>query len=116
MQGIPWNGTKNPLWLTERVFRSTLKRTLAAFLPWGALGIDVVLECTGFYTSKEKAQVHIDAGAKKVLISAPAGNDLPTIVYGVNHEILKAEDNIISGASCTTKLSGTYGKGFKRVK
>ena len=71
-------------------------------LPWGELGIDVVLECTGFYTSKEKSQAHIDAGAKKVLISAPAGNDLPTIVYGVNHETLKADDNIISGASCTT--------------
>ena len=79
-------------------------------LPWGELGIDVVLECTGFYTSKEKAQAHIDAGAKKVLISAPAGNDLPTIVYGVNHEILKAEDNIISGASCTTNCLAPMAK------
>ena len=74
----------------------------AAELPWGKLGVDVVLECTGFYTSKAKAQAHIDAGAKKVVISAPAGNDLPTIVYNVNHNILTKEDNIISAASCTT--------------
>ena len=79
-------------------------------LPWGELGIDVVLECTGFYTSKEKSQAHIDAGAKKVLISAPAGNDLPTIVYGVNHATLKAEDNIISGASCTTNCLAPMAK------
>lgn len=79
-------------------------------LPWGELGIDVVLECTGFYTSKEKSQAHIDAGAKKVLISAPAGNDLPTIVYGVNHETLKADDNIISGASCTTNCLAPMAK------
>ena len=79
-------------------------------LPWKALDIDVVLECTGFYTSKEKAQAHIDSGAKKVLISAPAGNDLPTIVYGVNHETLKAEDNIISGASCTTNCLAPMAK------
>ena len=71
-------------------------------LPWGKLGVDVVLECTGFYTSKDKAQAHVNAGAKKVVISAPAGNDLPTIVYNVNHEQLTAEDNIISAASCTT--------------
>ena len=70
--------------------------------PWGELGVDVVLECTGFYTSKDKAQAHIDAGAKKVVISAPAGNDLPTIVYNVNHNTLKPEDKIISAASCTT--------------
>ena len=74
----------------------------AAELPWGELGVDVVLECTGFYTSKAKSQAHIDAGAKKVVISAPAGNDLPTIVFGVNEGTLKAEDNIISAASCTT--------------
>lgn len=79
-------------------------------LPWGKLGVDVVLECTGFYTSKEKSQAHIDAGAKKVLISAPAGNDLPTIVYGVNHETIKAEDNIISGASCTTNCLAPMAK------
>ena len=74
----------------------------AAELPWGQLDVDVVLECTGFYTSKAKAQAHIDAGAKKVVISAPAGNDLPTVVFGVNEGILKAEDTIISAASCTT--------------
>ena len=71
-------------------------------LPWGELGVDVVLECTGFYTSKAKAQAHINAGAKKVVISAPAGKDLPTIVFNVNHDILTADDNIISAASCTT--------------
>ncbi len=70
--------------------------------PWGELGVDVVLECSGFYTSKEKAQAHINAGAKKVVISAPAGNDLPTIVYNVNHTTLTKEDTIISAASCTT--------------
>ena len=70
--------------------------------PWGELGVDVVLECTGFYTSKEKSMAHIAAGAKKVVISAPAGNDLPTIVYNVNHNVLKPEDQVISAASCTT--------------
>ena len=70
--------------------------------PWGQLGVDVVLECTGFYTSKEKAMAHVEAGAKKVVISAPAGNDLPTIVYNVNHKTLKPEDQVISAASCTT--------------
>lgn len=74
----------------------------AADLPWGELGVDVVLECTGFYVSKAKSQAHIDAGAKKVVISAPAGNDLPTIVYSVNENTLTAEDTIISAASCTT--------------
>ena len=74
----------------------------ASKLPWGELGVDVVLECTGFYTSKAKAQAHVDAGAKKVVISAPAGNDLPTVVFGVNEGILTAEDKIISAASCTT--------------
>ena len=71
-------------------------------LPWKELDIDVVLECTGFFTSKEKSQAHIDAGAKKVIISAPAGNDLKTIVYGVNENTLTSDDNIISAASCTT--------------
>ena len=80
--------------------------------PWGELGIDVVLECTGFYTSKAKSQAHIDAGAKKVVISAPAGNDLPTIVYNVNHESLTAEDNIISAASCTTNCLAPMAKGL----
>ena len=70
--------------------------------PWGELKVDVVLECSGFYTSKEKAQAHINAGARKVVISAPAGNDLPTIVYNTNHKTLKASDTIISAASCTT--------------
>ena len=73
--------------------------------PWGELDVDVVLECSGFYTSKAKAQAHINAGAKKVVISAPAGNDLKTIVYNVNHETLTAEDNIISAASCTDRKS-----------
>ena len=71
-------------------------------LPWKKLDVDVVLECTGFFTSKEKASAHIKAGAKKVIISAPAGNDLKTIVYGVNEGILDANDQVISAASCTT--------------
>ncbi len=71
-------------------------------LPWGEIGVDVVLECTGFYCSKEKSQAHIDAGAKKVVISAPAGSDLKTIVYSVNENTLTADDTIISAASCTT--------------
>ena len=79
-------------------------------LPWGDLDVDVVLECTGFYTSKAKAQAHINAGAKKVVISAPAGSDLPTIVYNVNHETLTAEDNIISAASCTTNCLAPFTK------
>ena len=81
-------------------------------LPWGDLDVDVVLECTGFYTSKAKAQAHINAGAKKVVISAPAGSDLPTIVYNVNHETLTAEDNIISAASCTTNCLAPMAKGL----
>jgi glyceraldehyde 3-phosphate dehydrogenase len=82
----------------------------AAELPWKELGVDVVLECTGFYVSKEKSQAHIDAGAKKVIISAPAGNDLPTIVYGVNEGTLKASDTIISAASCTTNCLAPMAK------
>ena len=82
----------------------------AADLPWGKLDVDVVLECTGFYTSKAKAQAHIDAGAKKVVISAPAGNDLPTIVYNVNHKSLTPEDKIISAASCTTNCLAPMAK------
>ena len=78
------------------------KETDANNCPWGALDVDVVLECSGFYTSKDKAQAHINAGAKKVVISAPAGNDLPTVVYNVNHDVLTKEDTIISAASCTT--------------
>ncbi len=82
----------------------------AVNLPWGEIGVDVVLECTGFYTSKEKAAAHIQAGAKKVVISAPAGKDLPTIVYGVNEGTLTAEDNIISAASCTTNCLAPMAK------
>ncbi|MBE6872001.1 MAG: type I glyceraldehyde-3-phosphate dehydrogenase [Ruminococcaceae bacterium] len=78
--------------------------------PWGALDVDVVLECTGFYTSKEKASAHIEAGAKKVVISAPAGNDLPTIVFNVNNNTLTAEDKIISAASCTTNCLAPMAK------
>lgn len=79
-------------------------------LPWGEIGVDVVLECTGFYTTKEKAQAHIDAGAKKVVISAPAGKDLPTVVFGVNENILTKEDKIISAASCTTNCLAPMAK------
>ena len=82
----------------------------AANLPWGEIGVDVVLECTGFYTSKEKASAHIAAGAKKVVISAPAGKDLPTIVYGVNEGTLTADDKIISAASCTTNCLAPMAK------
>ena len=82
----------------------------AADCPWGELGVDVVLECTGFYCSKEKSMAHITAGAKKVVISAPAGNDLPTVVFGVNNEILTAEDQIISAASCTTNCLAPMAK------
>ena len=82
----------------------------AAELPWGEIGVDVVLECTGFYTSKAKAQAHIDAGAKHVIISAPAGNDLPTIVYNVNHQSLTSDDKIISAASCTTNCLAPMAK------
>ncbi|API90184.1 type I glyceraldehyde-3-phosphate dehydrogenase [Marinilactibacillus sp. 15R] len=74
----------------------------ASQLPWGDLGIDIVLECTGFYTSRDKSQAHLDAGAKRVLISAPAKGDLKTIVFGVNHESVQPEDQIVSAASCTT--------------
>ena len=79
-------------------------------LPWGEIGVDVVLECTGFYTSKAKAQAHLDAGAKKVVISAPAGNDLPTIVFSVNEKTLTADDKIISAASCTTNCLAPMAK------
>ena len=81
-----------------------------AELPWKELGVDVVLECTGFFASKAKSQAHIDAGAKKVVISAPAGNDLPTVVFGVNEKILKKEDTIISAASCTTNCLAPMAK------
>ena len=86
------------------------KEADASKLPWGKLGVDVVLECTGFYTSKEKSMAHINAGAKKVVISAPAGNDLKTIVYNVNHDTLTKDDNIISAASCTTNCLAPMAK------
>ena len=86
------------------------KESDANNLPWGELKVDVVLECTGFYTSKDKAMAHINAGARKVVISAPAGNDLPTIVYNVNHKELKASDQIISAASCTTNCLAPMAK------
>lgn len=79
-------------------------------LPWKDMGIDIVLECTGFFASKEKASTHIRAGAKKVLISAPAGDDLPTIVYGTNHETLTEKDDVISAASCTTNCLAPMAK------
>ena len=82
----------------------------ATKLPWGEIGVDVVLECTGFYTSKEKAKAHINAGAKKVVISAPAGNDLPTVVFGVNENVLTPEDTVISAASCTTNCLAPMAK------
>ena len=82
----------------------------AAELPWGEIGVDVVLECTGFYCSKEKSMAHINAGAKKVVISAPAGNDLKTIVFSVNNDTLTAEDQIISAASCTTNCLAPMAK------
>ena len=83
--------------------------------PWGDLDVDVVLECSGFYTSKAKAQAHINAGAKKVVISAPAGNDLPTIVYNVNHATLTPEDKIISAASCTTNCLAPMAKALNEL-
>ena len=86
------------------------KEADARNLPWGELGVDVVLECTGFYTSKEKSQAHIDAGAKKVVISAPAGDDLPTVVFSVNENILTKDDTIISAASCTTNCLAPMAK------
>lgn len=82
----------------------------ASKLPWSDLGIDVVVECTGFYVSKDKSQAHINAGAKKVVIYAPAGNDLPTVVFGVNEGVIKAEDKIVSAASCTTNCLAPMAK------
>lgn len=88
-------------------------------LPWGEHDVDIVLECTGFFCSKAKSQAHIDAGAKRVLISAPAGNDLPTIVYGVNHDKLTKDDHIVSGASCTTNCLAPMAKalnGYRELR
>ena len=84
-------------------------------LPWGELDVDVVLECTGFYTSKAKSEAHIKAGAKNVIISAPAGNDLPTIVYNVNHEDITKDDHIISAASCTTNCLAPMAKALHEL-
>ncbi len=92
-----------PGWIEVKGKRITIYAEKdAANCPWGQLGVDVVLECTGFYTSKEKSMAHINAGARKVVISAPAGKDLKTIVYNVNHKTLTKEDQVISAASCTT--------------
>ena len=85
-------------------------------LPWGSYKVDVVLECTGLFCSKDKSQAHIDAGAKRVLISAPAGDDLPTIVYGVNHQLLTAENLIVSGASCTTNCLAPMAKALNEYR
>ena len=103
---IPYLTVKIPSQLMAKRSRSTRKQTQQR----GEIGVDVVLECTGFYTSKAKAQAHIDAGAKHVIISAPAGNDLPTIVYNVNHETLSKDDHIISAASCTTNCLAPMAK------
>ena len=88
----------------------------AGKLPWAKLGVDIVLECTGFYTSKAKSQAHIDAGAKKVLISAPAGDDLPTIVFNVNHSKLTSDDKIVSAASCTTNCLAPMAKALNEYR
>lgn len=103
---ITVDGTKIPVY----------KEADPSKLPWGELGVDIVLECTGFFCSPEKSQAHLDAGAGKVLISAPAGNDVPTIVYGVNHETLKAEDRIVSGASCTTNCLAPMAKALAEYR
>lgn len=88
----------------------------ASKLPWEKLEVDIVLECTGFYTSKAKSQAHIDAGAKKVLISAPAGDDLPTIVFNVNHNMLTSDDKIVSAASCTTNCLAPMAKALNEYR
>ena len=88
----------------------------ASKLPWEKLEVDIVLECTGFYTSKAKSQAHIDAGAKKVLISAPAGDDLPTIVFNVNHDKLSSDDKIVSAASCTTNCLAPMAKALNEYR
>lgn len=84
-------------------------------LPWGELGVDIVLECTGFFTSKEKAELHLKGGAKKVVISAPGGNDVPTIVYNTNHTTLTGEETVISGASCTTNCLAPMAKALQEA-
>ncbi len=93
--------SENNLMIDDDLIRCFSEKNPAQ-IPWGELGVDVVLESTGFFTTREKASLHLQAGAKKVLISAPAGKELPTIVYGVNHQTLKSTDDIVSNASCTT--------------
>ena len=100
-EGHKVEATENSIIVDGKEIR-VYKEQDPANLPWGELDVDVVLECTGFFAKKDKSMAHINAGAKKVIISAPAGDDLPTIVYGVNEGILTKEDNIISAASCTT--------------
>lgn len=105
--------------IVEGISIPVLREPDPAGLPWKDYNIDIVLECTGLFCSKEKSQAHINAGAKKVLISAPAGDDLPTIVYGVNHETLTAEDTIVSGASCTTNCLAPMAKalnGYRELR
>ena len=82
-------------------------------LPWGELGVDIVLECTGFFTSKEKAELHLKGGAKRVVISAPGGNDVPTVVFNTNHNILTGKETVISGASCTTNCLAPMAKALQ---
>lgn len=106
---VGFDDEKNTLTVDGKTI-TIYKEADAANLPWGELKVDVVLECSGFYTSKAKAEAHIKAGARKVVISAPAGNDLPTIVYNVNHTTLKPTDTIISAASCTTNCLAPMAK------
>ena len=84
-----------------------------AEIPWGELGVDIVLECTGFFTSKEKAELHLQGGAKRVVISAPGGNDVPTVVFNTNHDILTGDETVISGASCTTNCLAPMAKALQ---
>ena len=106
---VGFDDEKNTLTVDGKTI-TIYKEADATNLPWGELKVDVVLECSGFYTSKAKAEAHIKAGARKVVISAPAGNDLPTIVYNVNHTTLKPSDTIISAASCTTNCLAPMAK------
>lgn len=109
VEGNETDGTEGAIIVNGKQI-TIYKKANAAELPWKELDVDVVLECTGFYTSKEKAMAHITAGAKKVVISAPAGKDLPTIVYGVNENTLKDGDQVISAASCTTNCLAPMAK------
>ncbi len=102
--------------LMEKKSKFMQRQMQQTVLEGGELKVDVVLECTGFYTSKAKASAHIEAGARKVVISAPAGNDLPTIVYNVNHDTLKPEDTVISAASCTTNCLAPMAKALNDLR